>query len=159
MLDPTDIAILKALEKDARTSFNALADEVGLSKTPSWSRVRELERRKVITGYSAQVDPAAVGLELHAFVQVTIIASKHAEFESAVTRHKSIVECYTTAGQADYLLHVLVSGITALDNFLRHELANMPAVQRMTTTIGMKTIKYGASIMECATIGMKTPRA
>ena len=108
MLDPIDMTILKALESDGRMSFNELAEEVGLSKTPSWARVRELERQKVITGYRAQIDPGRVGLELHAFVQVTITATRHADFEAAVLRHKSVLECYTTAGQADYLLHLLV---------------------------------------------------
>jgi Lrp/AsnC family leucine-responsive transcriptional regulator len=150
MPDLTDTAILKALEGDARLSFNALAERVGLSKTPTWARVRELERQKVILGYRAQIDPARVGLELHAFVQVTINATRHADFESAVVRHKSVLECYTTAGQADYLLHVLVSGIAALDEFLRADIARMPGVQRQSTTIGMKTIKARGSIMDCA---------
>jgi len=158
-LHPTDAAILKVLEKDARVSFNDLAEKVGLSKTPSWARVRELERRKVITGYRAQIDPARVGLELHAFVQVTITATRHADFESAVLRHKSVLECYTTAGQADYLLHILVPGIAALDELLRSEVSRMPGVQRLTTTVGMKTIKHGGSIMECAGILLKRPAA
>lgn len=149
-LNATDTAILTALEKDARMSFNDLAGEVGLSKTPCWSRVRELERRKVITGYRAQIDPLHVGLELHAFVQVTITATRHTDFESAVSRHKSVLDCYTTAGQADYLLHILVSGIAALDDMLRHEISRMPGVQRLVTTVGMKTIKHHSSIMACA---------
>lgn len=150
MLDRTDATILETLEKDGRVSFNDLAEQVGLSKTPTWSRVRELERRKVITGYRAEIDPAGVGLELHAFVQVTITATRHADFESAVLRHHSILECYTTAGQGDYLLHVLVPGIAALDELLRAEVSRMPGVQRLTTTVGMKTIKRRGSIMACA---------
>lgn len=150
MLDPIDLTLLKTLEGDARISFNALAEEVGLSKTPSWARVRELERQKVITGYRAEIDPARVGLELHAFVQVTITATRHADFESAVLRHKSVLECYTTAGQADYMLHVLVSGITALDELLRKDISRLPGVQQLVTTVGMKTIKHRGSIMECA---------
>jgi Lrp/AsnC family transcriptional regulator, leucine-responsive regulatory protein len=151
MLDTTDMAILKALEADGRKSFNTLADEIGLSKTPSWSRVRELERTGVITGYRAEIDPARVGLELHAFVQVTINASRHRDFETAVVRHRSIIECHTIAGQGDYLLHVLMPGIAALDDFLRMDLSRMPGVQRLVTTVGMKTIKHRGSIMECAT--------
>ncbi len=150
MLDPIDLTLLKTLEGDARISFNALAEEVGLSKTPSWARVRELERQKVITGYRAEIDPVRVGLELHAFVQVTITATRHADFESAVLRHKSVLECYTTAGQADYMLHVLVSGITALDELLRKDISRLPGVQQLVTTVGMKTIKHRGSIMECA---------
>ena len=155
MSDSTDTAILKALEQNGRLSFNELAEEVGLSKTPAWSRVRELEKQKIITGYRAQIDAARVGLELHAFVQVTITATKHADFENAVLKHKSVLECYTTAGQADYLLHILVAGIAALDELLRSEVSRMPGVQRLTTTIGMKTIKQGGSIMECAATLLK----
>jgi Lrp/AsnC family leucine-responsive transcriptional regulator len=150
MLDPIDVTILKALESDGRLSFSDLADEIGLSKTPSWARVRELEKQKVITGYRAQIDPARVGLELHAFVQVTITATRHTDFEAAVLRHKSVLECYTIAGQADYILHLLVPGISALDGLLRTEISRMPGVQRLQTTVGMKTIKQRGSIMECA---------
>jgi Lrp/AsnC family transcriptional regulator, leucine-responsive regulatory protein len=150
MSDRADDAILRILEKDGRLSFNSLAEQIGLSKTPTWARVQNLEKKKIITGYRAEIDPAAMGLTLHAFVQVTITGSRHAEFEAAVLRHPSVIECYTTAGQGDYLLHVLVSGISALDAMLRNDIAGMPGVQRQTTTIGMKTIKRGASIVECA---------
>jgi Lrp/AsnC family transcriptional regulator, leucine-responsive regulatory protein len=150
MLDPIDVTILKAIEADGRISFNELAEQVGLSKTPSWARVRELEKQKVITGYRAQIDPARVGLELHAFVQVTINAARHADFEAAVVRHKSVLECHATAGQADYLLHLLVSNITALDTLLRMDVSRMPGVQRIQTTVGMKTIKQRGAIMDCA---------
>jgi len=150
MPDRVDDAILRILEKDGRLSFNSLAEQIGLSKTPTWARVQNLERTHVITGYRADIDPAALGLNLHAFVQVTITATRHADFEAAVSRHPSIVECYSTAGQGDYLLHVLVTGIAALDEVLRTDIARMPGVQRQTTTIGMKTIKRGASIVECA---------
>jgi Lrp/AsnC family leucine-responsive transcriptional regulator len=155
MTDRTDDAILRILEKDGRLSFNSLAEQIGLSKTPTWARVQALERDHVITGYRAEIDPASVGLDLHAFVQVTITATRHADFEAAVVRHPSIIECYTTAGQGDYLLHVLVTGIAALDEMLRVDIARMPGVQRQTTTIGMKTIKRGASIVECARQGPK----
>ncbi len=150
MSDRADDAILRILEKDGRLSFNSLAERIGLSKTPTWARVQNLEKKKVITGYRAEIDPVAIGLTLHAFVQVTIMGSRHTEFEAAVLRHPSVIECYTTAGQGDYLLHVLVPSIAALDEILRADIARMPGVQRLTTTIGMKTIKRNASIVECA---------
>jgi Lrp/AsnC family transcriptional regulator, leucine-responsive regulatory protein len=151
MMDPIDEKILRVLEKDARVSFTDLAEQVGLSKTPSWARVRELERQKVITAYRAEIDPGRVGLGLHAFVQVTISATRHNEFEQTVVHHRSVLECYTTAGQGDYLLHILVPGIEALDNLLREEISRMPGVERLVTTVGMKTIKDRGLIMECAT--------
>jgi|KBSMisStaDraftv2_1062788.scaffolds.fasta_scaffold458830_1 Lrp/AsnC family leucine-responsive transcriptional regulator len=149
-LDKTDRAILRALETDARLSFSDLADTAGITKTPCWARVRALEKSGVLRGYRAEIDPASLGLELHAFVQVTLDGRRHSEFEAAVARHRSILECHATTGQGDYLLHVLVAGITALDGFLRNEISRMPGVQRLHTTVGTKVIKSRSSILDCA---------
>lgn len=149
MLEKAEAAILKLLEEDGRISYAELGEKVGLSKSPCWSRVRELERRGVIRRYRAEIDPAAVGLDLHAFVQVTINSAKHTEFEAAVNRHPSVLECFTTAGQADYLLHVLVRGIAELDDLLRSQVSRLPGVQRLDTTVCMKTIKHRGSLMAC----------
>ena len=149
MLEKTEIAILRMLEEDGRLSYAELGEKVGLSKSPCWSRVRDLEQRGVIRRYRAEIDAAAVGLELHAFVQVTINATKHTEFETAVNRHPSVLECFTTAGQADYLLHVLVRGIGELDDLLRAQISRLPGVQRLETTVCMKTIKHRGSLMAC----------
>ena len=61
MLDAVDRRIVAALERDARLSFGELAEEVGLSKTPCWKRVKALEEAGVIRGYSTRIDPAAIG--------------------------------------------------------------------------------------------------
>ena len=61
-----------------------------------------------------------------------------------------MLECYTTAGQADYLLHVLVASIGALDALLRDDVSRMPGVERLSTTVGMKTIKRRGRITDCA---------
>jgi Lrp/AsnC family leucine-responsive transcriptional regulator len=149
-LDKTDRTILRALESEARLSFADLADGAGISKTPCWNRVRALEKSGVITAYRAEIDAARLGLELHAFVRVTLDGRRHAEFEASITRHRSILECHATTGDGDYLLHVLVPGIAALDNFLRNEISRMPGVQRLHTTVGTKVIKGRASLIECA---------
>lgn len=147
---PTDAAILAALERDARLSFADLGERVGLSKTPTWARVRALEQAGAIAGYRAEIEPGALGLDLHAFVEVRIRSTQHREFEQAVLAHPAIIECYTTAGQADYLLHVLVASVGALDALLRDDVSRMPGVERLSTTVGMKTIKRGAMLTECA---------
>lgn len=145
--------LLAALEADARLSFAELGERIGLSKTPTWARVRALEQAGTITGYRAEIDPATLGLELHAFVEVRLRAAQHAEFEAAVLAHPAVLECFTTAGQADYLLHVLVGGIGALDALLRDEISRLPGVERLATTVGMKTIKRRGRITDCATWG------
>jgi Lrp/AsnC family transcriptional regulator, leucine-responsive regulatory protein len=144
-----DHAILAALEQDGRLSHADLAERIDRSKTATWNRVRDLEARSVIAGYRADIEPAAVGLAIHAFVQVTIRSMLHAQFEQSVLQHWAILECYTTAGQADYLLHVLVADVSTLDTLLRSEISRMPGVERITTTVGLKTIKRRGMIMPC----------
>lgn len=147
--DAADHEILAALERDGRLSYADLADEIDLSKTATWGRVRRLEQEKVIAGYRAEIEPAQIGLDIHAFVQVTIKSHLHAQFEQAVLRHPAVLECYTTAGSADYLLHVLVADVGTLDALLRGEIAQMQGVERISTTVGLKTIKHRGLIMPC----------
>ncbi len=85
-----DYLILSALERDARISFSNLAVKLGLSKSPTWARVRDLKLRGVISGFRAVIDPAAMGLQIHAFVQVTIKSAMSKEFESTVIRHAAV---------------------------------------------------------------------
>jgi Lrp/AsnC family leucine-responsive transcriptional regulator len=80
---------------------------------------------------------------------VTISSPKHSEFESAALAHPAVLQCFTTAGQADYLMHVLVAGISELDQLLRMEISRMPGVQRLETTVCMKTIKHRAPMTGC----------
>jgi Lrp/AsnC family leucine-responsive transcriptional regulator len=149
MLDKTEVALLRALERDGRISFADLGDRVGISKTPCWSRVHDLEKRGIIKGYRADIDPAALGLHISAFVQVTLNSLIRTEFEAAVARHPSVVQCFAIVGDSDYLLQVLVSDISALDELLRTELSRLPGVVRVMTTVCVKTIKEQAPMMEC----------
>ncbi len=148
-MDKINHRILALLEEDARQSFAELGDKVSLSKTPCWQRVRELERTGIIRGYRAEIDSRRLGLQVEAFVQVTLSSVQHLEFEAAVLRHPSILQCFTTAGQADYLIHVLVEGIAELDSLLRMEISQLPGVQKIETTVCMKTIKHRAPITGC----------
>jgi Lrp/AsnC family transcriptional regulator, leucine-responsive regulatory protein len=148
-MDKIDHRILTLLEEDARQSFAELGEQVALSKTPCWQRVRELERAGVIRGYRAEIDSRRLGLQVEAFVQVTLSSVQHVEFEAAVLQHPSILQCFTTAGQADYLIHVLVEGIAELDSLLRMEISQLPGVQKIETTVCMKTIKHRAPITGC----------
>jgi len=146
-LDRIDRALLTELERDARQSFAQLGETVGLSKTPAWKRVQALEAAGVIEGYRALVNPQAVGLEIHAFVQVEVAFERHDAFEAAVRRHPAVLACYATAGDADYVLEVRARTMSDLDQLLRQELCMLPGIKRFSTTIGMKTIKAHGSVM------------
>lgn len=146
MIDRTDLAILAALETDGRQSYAAVAEQVGLSKTPCWTRVQNLEKAGFIRGYRADVDPGKLGLKLIAFCEVRVDFDAHARFEAAVIAHPSIIDCYTTAGQGDYLLHIVSGDVESLDALLRWEISRLPGVKRSATTICLKRIKEAGRI-------------
>lgn len=140
-LDPIDLRIVTLLETDARISFAELAEQVGLSKTPCWKRVKALEAAGVIRGYGASLDAASLGLSLEAFVQISIDIEASRAFEAAVLRHPLIRRCHATMGEADYLLHIVASDIVALDDLLREEISRLPGVKRTVTSMSTRAIK------------------
>ncbi|WP_242129101.1 Lrp/AsnC family transcriptional regulator [Sphingobium sp. Sx8-8] len=149
-LDSGDIAILEAIEGDARQPFNQLAERVGLSKTPCWNRVQAMENAGVIEGYRTAVDPLALGLGQRAFLQVSVDFEYYEAFEQAIVAHPAVVDCHAVAGEADYLLQVISSDVSRLDSLLRRDLSRLPGVKRFSTTICMKAIKRDGSITAAA---------
>ncbi len=126
-LDRHDVLLLAELQRDARQTRCAavVAEAVGLSSTPCWKRVKEMEGSGIIRGYTALVDREMVGLALCVLAEVNL--TRHNEddvrrFEQAVTEAPQIVSCYATTGQADYVLKVLVPDIKSYETFL-HETA------------------------------------
>jgi Lrp/AsnC family leucine-responsive transcriptional regulator len=113
-MDQLDLAISASLEREGRQSFSGLADSVGLSKTPGWTRVQALEAAGLIRGYTADIDAKAIGVGVFAFIQLMIDVSRRAAFEAAVLQNPSILECYTTAGEADYGLKLVRWGVDGL---------------------------------------------
>ena len=149
-MDRIDLSVLEALESDGRQSFGDLASKVGLSKTPCWSRVRALETAGVILGYRADIDRRSLGLDVMGLVTVIIDSKRRADFERAVVSTPFVLECYTTLGEADYVLKVVCRDLSHLDDFLRHDLSLLPGVQRTTTMLCPKPIKQRGSVVIAA---------
>lgn len=145
-MDAVDIAILASLERDGRQSFAALADDVGLSKTPCWMRVQALEKSGAIGGYGARIDPRTIGLGVFAFVQVMIDFARRSEFETAVLENVAVLECHTTAGDADYILKIACRDVDDLDDLLRFNISLLPGLQRSTTMVCLKAVKQTAAL-------------
>jgi Lrp/AsnC family leucine-responsive transcriptional regulator len=149
-MDRLDWKIVAAIEEDGRQSFAELGETVGLSKSPCWSRVRNLEARGIIQGYSARLDPFALGLEVQSFVEVRISLDAQADFEAAVMDHPAVFECHTTAGDSDYMLKIFARSVDHLDELLRHDLSKLPGVHRLATVVCLKTIKQQGRLAEWA---------
>lgn len=142
-LDAADRRILRELQRDGRMTVVDLSSRVGLSATPCWRRIRDMESRSVIEGYSCLVNPAAVGLDIEALVQVTI--EKHnaiaiAEFIAHISKMPNIINGYTLAGSFDVLLHVAAGSIADLEQFLMVTLAKIPGVSHLQSSLVLKKL-------------------
>lgn len=143
-LDRYSLAILRQLQRDSRQTVQELSDAVGLSPTPCWKRVKEMEARGVIVGYTALVDPERVGLNLAVLVELNL--DRHSEdqvrrFEAAVLACPQIVRCASTTGPSDYVLTVLMADIKRYEQFLHDVLFKLPGVTHVRSSIVLKEVK------------------
>lgn len=148
-LDGIDLRILDVLQETARISNVDLAAKVGLSPSPCLRRVRELEQRGVIRGHVTLVDPAAVGLPVSVFVQVSLerqIEPALETFEEAVLQRPEVMECYLMTGDADYMLRVVVPDLEAFQRFLIDHLTRVPGVASIKSSFALKQVKYRTAL-------------
>ena len=136
--DRIDDAILSALQNNARMSNKELAVEVGLAPSSCLERVRRLQRRGVLQGYRAQVDPSALGIGLEAFVSVTL--TQHSRqmveaFREHVRGLRETVGVYHVAGQADFLVHVAVRDADHLRDLALDAFTTREEVSRLNTSL------------------------
>lgn len=127
-LEPTDRAILRELASDGRCSFTDLAERVGLSVSAVHQRVRRLEQRGVLCGYTARIDAKQIGLGLTALISLTPFDPAAPDDYPTRLEHLGAVEsCYSVAGEASYVLLVRVASPAALEDLLRQirEAANV----------------------------------
>ena len=141
LMNSLDRKILAALEHDGRLTVTELADRVGLSLSPCHRRVRALEESGVISGYRAELDAAALGLQFSALVFVTLKDSKSVpEFEAAVAQLENVTQAQRLFGDPDYLLQVVVRDLPAYQRLYDERLTRLPGLQRMTSTLVMKHV-------------------
>jgi Lrp/AsnC family leucine-responsive transcriptional regulator len=105
-LDEIDCAIVAELQENARIASAELGRRVKLSTPAVIERVKRLEERGVILGYRAVVDPAAVGLAVHAFIKVTVAGDRLAAFSSVVKGLPEVLECHRVTGAESFLVQV-----------------------------------------------------
>jgi Lrp/AsnC family leucine-responsive transcriptional regulator len=148
-LDQLDLRILSALCEDGRLTMSALAEQVGLSSSPCWTRVKRLEDIGAIDKYVAVLNHANLGFNNVAFVEITL--DKHDEkvlerFGTALSRIPEVMEAYLVTGEYDYLIKVVVRDTDHYERFLRQSLYRIPGIRQSRTTFGLRTLKRQISI-------------
>jgi DNA-binding Lrp family transcriptional regulator len=149
VLDAKDRALLAELQRDSRQTVQQLATAVGLSATPCWKRVKEMESAGVIRGYGAVVDRESVGLALCVLAEVNLTQHNERtvrEFERAVAGCPQIVSCYSTTGGADYSIKILVPDIKSYEAFLHDTAFRLPGVTHIRSSVVLKEVKAEAGV-------------
>lgn len=160
-LDGFDRRILAVLAGDARISVTALAERIGLSKTPTQRRLARLIEGGVIRGFRAEIDPAKLDLDHVAFVQVRLSDTSEAAlgaFGEAVARVPEIETCHLIAGPFDYLLKVRTRDIRAYREVMGERISTLPHVASTSTFVSMQAVKEGASLTTVQSAGGSVQR-
>ncbi len=148
-LDRYDIAILAALQAEARLSNTELASRIGLSAAPTWRRVRWLETQGFITGYRAEVDRRRIGLGVLAFVRVDAernTGRATRELEDAIRGLPEVIACHYVSGSGTFELEVVATDLDAYARFSVETLLNLPHVKDIHTSFSLGEVKAGAAL-------------
>lgn len=135
MLEDVDARIAAALAADGRCSYTELADRIGLSVSAAHQRVRRLEERGVIRGYTARLDSEQLGLPLTAFVSLTPIdPAAPDDYPQRIAGLPEIEACYSVAGVESYIVKVRVASPAALETLLA-QIRGRAGVSTRTTVV------------------------
>lgn len=142
-----DQEILRRLQLNAREPWAGLGQALGVTGPAIAERVRKLEERGAIRGYTAVLDADVLGFGLLAFVAVTLDRPEHRRaFLERVQALPEVQECHHIAGDYDYLLKVRCRGTADLDRLISDELKSFDGIVRTRTTIVLKSVKETSSL-------------
>lgn len=143
-LDAIDTRILKILSENAKISTANLAQSVGLTTSPCWQRIRQLEKEGYITGYGARIDQTKLGTTEIVFVEVSLEQHNREvlrEFGRNIKQVDEVLEAFMTSGDYDYLLKVAVSGTRGYEDFLTNSLSRIPNIRQTRSIFSLRCVK------------------
>ena len=142
-LDTIDLAILRALQANARMTNAELAERIGLSPSACSRRLDILERSGVIDGYHARLSHKALDYKMIAIVHISLsgqFAKTLAEFEAAVKLCPNVLVCYLMSGEYDYILRVAARDLEDYERIHRDWLSALPHVVKINSSFALREI-------------------
>jgi len=144
-LDEYDRKILRALQENADYSMSDLGNLIGLSHTPCWRRLKRLEAEGVIRGKVTLLDPKLLnlGVTVHAYITIKHHdASSLEAFENTILAIPEVVECYSTSGEKDYVLRVVVESVEHYERLMKQTLIHLPNIGSINSAFALKQVKF-----------------
>ncbi|MEO6939276.1 MAG: Lrp/AsnC family transcriptional regulator [Candidatus Kapaibacterium sp.] len=145
-MDEIDVQILATLQKQGRTKRNELAEEVHLSIPAISERLRKLEERGILKGFHAELEPKLVGLDVAAFIFVTVDSSSHyGEFLRSAQEHPEVLEIHAVTGDGSHVLKIRTWNTSTLERLLS-QIQTWPGVKATRTNVVLSTNKETLSL-------------
>jgi len=143
-LDKIDRKILSALRQNGRLTVAQLSEEVGLSSSPCWTRLKRLETLKIIDGYTANINPKAIGINELFFIEITL--ERHddeilEQFSQALADIPEVIEAHLVTGDYDYLVKVVVKDAEHYEKFLRKKLYSIQGIRHTRSIFALRPLK------------------
>jgi len=140
MIDDIDLKIIKLLQEDSRLSFNKIARELGISVGTVYNRIKSLEDRGVLKGYTAIVDPVKVGYGLTAIILIQAEGKHLLDVENKISKIDNVVSVYDITGDFDIAVIARFKDRFGLNSFIKSLLA-IPYVKRTVTNVVLNVVK------------------
>lgn len=144
-LDKLDKGILHLLQNDCTLNTKEIADRVGLTVTPTYERIKRMEKKGIIEKYVALLNKEMVGKTLVVYCNVSLqVHSKPLmkKFEQAIGKLDEVMECYHIAGTFDYLLKVISNDMNHYQDFLTNKLAATDNIAHVQSSFVMTEVKH-----------------
>ncbi len=136
--------ILETLQENAKTSNAQLAEVIGLSESPTFRRVKQLEDSGTIQKYVALLEPRQLDLQVTAFVSVRMDrqpGDSWSEFHDRVSDEAHIIECHAMSGAYDFLMKVVARDMDHFAELIMQEILKFPGVAHVESSFSLKPVK------------------
>ena len=143
-MDKVDHLIIQELTKNSKLGVKELAVRIGLTSTPTYERVKRLERTGVIEGYTIRINKKKIGKSLQVLCYISLKEHKLGlleQFEQKIVSLPEVDSCYHIAGDHDYAIIVEVADMDAYETFLRGSLASIPSIGNVKSSFVMNEIR------------------
>ncbi len=143
-LDKIDTQILEILQKDSNQTTKGIAEQLSMTTSPVFERIKKLEKEGYIKKYVAVLDNKKIGLKLTVFIGITLQGHTRSyleKFVKEINNFPEIVECHRVSGNFDYLLKLVVEDIEAYETFIISKLTLLPYLGNVQSIITLSTGK------------------
>ncbi|QNK76305.1 MULTISPECIES: Lrp/AsnC family transcriptional regulator [Winogradskyella] len=143
-LDKIDTQLLAILQKNSNRTTKSIAEELGMSTSPIFERIKKLEKEGYIEKYVAVLNNKKIGLKLTVFIGITLQGHTRSyleKFVKEINNFPEVVECHRVSGNFDYLLKLVVEDIEAYETFIISKLTLLPYLGNVQSLIALSTSK------------------